>query len=91
MSGGSFDYHCFTLEQYYVGKMQDIELNKMIKDLAKVLHDLEWWQSDDISEEEYRETVRKFKNKWFGKRDDTSKECVKEILENALKELDGIK
>lgn len=27
--------------------------------------DLEWWQSCDSSEERYRDTVRKFKKKWF--------------------------
>lgn len=37
----------------------------MMKDLVKVLHDLEWWQSCDCDEKRYRETVTKFKKKWF--------------------------
>ena len=36
-----------------------------LNDLCEVLHDLEWWQSSDISEADYRETVAKFKKKWL--------------------------
>ena len=68
MSGGSYNYKFYVLEEYYVGKMYDTELDEMLKDLIEVLHDVEWWQSCDISEEDYRETVNKFKKKWF-KRD----------------------
>lgn len=68
MSGGSYDYKSYVIEDYYVGKMYDIELNEMMEDLIKVLHDVEWWKSGDISEESYRETVNNFKKKWF-KRD----------------------
>ena len=68
MSGGSYDYKYYILDDYYVGRMYDKELNEMMKDLVEVLHDVEWWQSCDISEEDYRETVNKFKKKWF-KRD----------------------
>lgn len=45
--------------------MYDPELDELIKDLAEVLHDLEWWQSGDTVEEDYRRTVRSFKAKWF--------------------------
>ena len=65
MSGGSYDYKCYTFEDYYVGNMFDEELNELCKDLTKVLRDVEWWQSADISEESYRETVQKFKKKWL--------------------------
>ena len=68
MSGGSYDYKSYVIEEYYVGRMFDVELNEMMKDLVQVLHDVEWWQSDDISEEDYRETVTKFKKKWFRRR-----------------------
>jgi hypothetical protein len=45
--------------------MFDSQLNEMMKDLVKVLHDLEWWQSCDYDEKRYREAVIKFKKKWF--------------------------
>lgn len=49
MSGGSYNYMYSRIEYEYAGKM----------------HDLEWWQSCDYSEETYRESVNKFKKKWF--------------------------
>ena len=45
--------------------MYDAEMNDLIKDLYEVLHDLEWWQSGDTSEDCYRNTLKKFKAKWF--------------------------
>lgn len=68
MSGGSYNHEYSTVEYTYVGEMKDTELNEMMKDLVQVLHDLEWWQSADSSEEQYRETVTKFKSKWFKRR-----------------------
>lgn len=65
MSGGSYDYMYCRIEDYYVGHMKDIELNDLMKDIVKLLHDLEWADSGDISDEGYFKTVTKFKNKWF--------------------------
>lgn len=45
--------------------MFDSQLNEMMKDLVKVLHDLEWWQSSDTGEDTYRRAVTEFKKKWF--------------------------
>lgn len=65
MSGGSYNYMYRRINDEYVDRMFDSQLNSMMKDLVDVLHDLEWWQSCDSSEERYRDTVRKFKKKWF--------------------------
>lgn len=65
MSGGSYDYVCYKLSNECVGRMHDTEMNDLIRDLSGVLHDLEWWQSGDYSEDQYRETVSEFKKKWF--------------------------
>lgn len=65
MSGGSYDYMYSRVEEEYVDRMFDLQLNTMMKDLADLLHDLEWWQSGDYSEETYRESVNKFKKKWI--------------------------
>lgn len=65
MSGGSYDYVCYKLSNECEGRMYDAEMNDLVKDLSKVLHDLEWWQSGDSSEDQYRETLAKFKAKWF--------------------------
>lgn len=66
MSGGSYNYIYSKLKSECEGAMYDVEMNDMIEDLCNVLHDLEWWQSGDSSEAEYRETLAKFKRKWFG-------------------------
>ena len=65
MSGGSYSYVYCRVEEECVNRMFDSQLNEMMKDLVKVLHDLEWWQSCDCDEKRYREEVTKFKKKWF--------------------------
>lgn len=65
MSGGSYDYECYRVEEEYVGRMYDREMNLLMFDLVKVLHDLEWWQSGDYGEETYQKTLSEFKDKWF--------------------------
>ena len=65
MSGGSYNYEFIRVEDEYVDKMFDDELNSLMKDLVKLLHDLEWWQSSDYGEEDYRKTVDKFKKKYL--------------------------
>jgi len=91
MSGGSFNYMYNTFESTYSGEMSDSELEELIHDLAEVLHDLEWWQSLDISESKYRETVKNFKEKWLrGYNDDTNGRIdrfKKNLLNTILKEL----
>lgn len=68
MSGGSYSYMCYRIEYEYVGRMFDDQLDEMMKDLCKVLHDLEWWRSSDFDEDSYRKTVTEFKKKWFKQR-----------------------
>lgn len=64
MSGGSLNYFYSNLEEYE-DVLGDRELNDLVKDLVKVFHDREWYDSGDISKGEYNETVKKFKEKWF--------------------------
>lgn len=42
MSGGSYNYEFGRIEDEYVGKMYDSQLNAMMKDLVDLLRDLEW-------------------------------------------------
>lgn len=87
MSGGSYNYGYSTVEYTYVGEMKDTELNQMMKDLVPVLEDLEKWQESDISEERYRETVTKFKRKWFKRRKCDIEALVNEEFEKKKQEL----
>lgn len=66
MSGGSHNYICYRIEEDLCRKMYDYEMNDLIADIAEVAHDLEWFDSGDISEETYRKRVTAFKKKWFG-------------------------
>lgn len=65
MSGGSYDYIYSKLLSECADRMYDPEMDDLIKDLAEVLHALEWWQSGDSSEDTYREKLAIFKAKWF--------------------------
>ena len=60
---GEYDFQVLGVSSS-VEKLNE-KMNDMIEDLCNVLHDLEWWQSCDSSEAKYRETLAKFKKKWF--------------------------
>lgn len=64
MSGGSLDYFFGRLEDH-IGDFKDIELDDLVRDLAKLFHDREWYLSCDISKGEWRESRDEFKKKWF--------------------------
>lgn len=85
-SGGSYDYLYLKLDI----NTYDEELDLMLIDLQQVLHDLEWWQSCDIGEETYRETLNEFKNKWFGKRNERLKEIITTKCNELEKHLLGV-
>lgn len=87
MSGGSYNHEYSTVEYTYVGEMKDTELNEMMKDLVQVLHDVEWYEDGDISEETYRETVTEFKSKWFKRRKCDIEALVNEEFEKKKEEL----
>lgn len=65
MSGGSNNYICYRIEEDLGGQMEDAELNDLINDIAELAHDLEWYESGDTSEANYRKSVFNFKQKWF--------------------------
>ena len=88
MSGGSYDYMYSRIEDYYVGKMKDYELNDLMKDIVELLHDLEWADSCDISDEDYFETVNRFKQKWFKQnRNGRLKKYVEEMCDKMKQEV----
>ena len=93
MSGGSYNYIYIKLKEECDGRMYDAEMNDLIKDLCKVLHDLEWWQSCDTSEDSYRKSLGDFKKKWFkGDREQRLKGYIDEqigIVRNQLYSLIG--
>jgi hypothetical protein len=87
MSGGSYEYIYEKVDDWYVGRMFDSELDEMMKDLVPLLHDLEWWQSGDISEEDYRKSVTNFKGKWFRSVPNARISRISNIIENVKSQL----
>ena len=87
-SGGSHNYICYQIDEYLVGKMKDIELNDLIKDISKLAHDLEWADSGDMEDEDYFESVKAFKEKWFKKnRGERLKNYIDEEITKTKEEL----
>lgn len=64
MSGGSLDYFYNTLQEH-VGDFRDKELDHLVKDLATLFHDREWFLSGDTCEGTWNEARDHFKKKWF--------------------------
>ena len=64
MSGGSLNYFCYQLQDH-VGDFGDKELDELVKDLADLFHDREWYLSADYCEGSWNEARDAFKAKWF--------------------------
>ena len=64
MSGGSLNYFYCMLEEH-VGDFGDKELDELVKDLAELFHDREWYLSSDTGVGDWNEARDAFKAKWF--------------------------
>lgn len=83
MSGGSRNYAYCYIENDLCGSMYDAELDDLMKDVAKLAHDVEWYDSGDIGLDNYMKTVQWFKEKWFGSdREERLKGYIDTELEN---------
>lgn len=88
MSGGSHGYIYSQIQNELCGQMYDIELNDLMNDIANLAHDLEWYDSSDISEESYKKTVAEFKRKWFkAERDDRLKVYIDKAMDKLRSEM----
>lgn len=65
MSGGSMDYIYFQVEEA-ASMCEDAELSDLLRDAAHVLHEEEWWKSNDKNIDDYFKALAEFKAKWFG-------------------------
>lgn len=97
---GNYDMSCamYNLEEYFGGRMRDEEMNELIADLCAYgryetqdqvgpLMALEFWVADDWGEEAYRESVRRFKEKWFGRTPEDRVEFYQNKLQERCDEL----
>lgn len=86
MSGGSLDYFYSLLEEH-VGDFGDRELDELVKDLARLFHDREWYLSSDTCEGSWNEARDAFKKKWFseGARAERIEKYLNDLKEEFLK------
>lgn len=85
MSGGSLDYFYSEIERH-IGDFKDKELDDLIKDLAVLFHDREWYLSGDTNEGTWEESRYAFKMKWFTQhgREERIMQYMDEIREEVL-------
>ena len=82
MSGGELDYISYRIDDV-ARKVPDRELRELTIDFASLLHDLEWYLSDDTGVESWNKARDKFKKKWFGNRN----KRLERIIEDSVQEL----
>ena len=87
MSGGSLDYFYGILENH-AGDFGDKELDDLVRDLAKLFHDREWFLSSDTNEGTWVESRDAFKEKWFTPRG--REERIKTYLDEVREEVLGM-
>lgn len=90
MSGGHYNYQCFTIENTYEGEMENHLLECLLKDFCALLKSLEWYKSGDTGREDYHKDVDNFISKWIKSENATNIKNKSEIIdrfENLIKEL----
>lgn len=90
MSGGSYGYIYYKVRE--AGDYaQDTEIKELLYDLADLLHDEEWWQSCDYAKENYLQTLKAFKEKWFkSSREERMKQYVERRIQEVKEELEAM-
>lgn len=85
MSGGRLDYFYTSLREH-VGDFGDKELDDLVKDLAELFRDREWFLSGDTCEGTWREARDEFKHKWFSEigRQNRIEQYLKEIHDEVI-------
>lgn len=89
MSGGRWQYQdsCLKNDMFnYSGTsdpMEDKEVSKLVYDVFNLIHDLDWYKSDDTGEEDYIKAKKKFKEKWLRNKN-YNKNVLQPIIEEEI-------
>lgn len=84
LSGGSLNYFYAQLQEHE-GDFGDKELDELVKDLAELFHEREWFLSGDTGEGSWNEERDWFKKKWFTK--EGRKKRIDKYLSDAVEEI----
>lgn len=63
---------------------EDAEISELIYDIFCLMHSFDWYKSGDIDENDYRESVKYFKTKWF---DTPRNEQIEKVITNSIEQL----
>lgn len=96
MSGGHFNYIDQRAKDeifgYFGDELQrnvfeDREISELVWDVFELIHDFDWYKSNDTCKETYLKKKEAFKKKWLGKRPEKVKQIIDEAIEEAKQEL----
>lgn len=91
MSGGHFDYYDNYLYDIADKIDEDIEIKELVKDLANLLREYDYYVSADICKEDYIAEKRRFTDKWLNrKRSENLKEIINAQLEEFKEKIEDI-
>lgn len=97
MASSYFNWSYYKVQSWYNGMWGDKEINAMFRDLfgtnmgdkpnEPLVEKLDAFMEGEIEEEEYKEAIKKFKQKWITRTDKQRKEYYAELLEKYYEEL----
>lgn len=95
MSGGTFNYLDSQLKEEIFGWsydndnwngrniFEDREISEIVFDVLGLIHEYDWYNSGDTSEEKYLEAKKKFKDKWLK----NPRVRVQRVIDSAIEDL----
>lgn len=88
MSGGHWNYQdsCLKNEIFNYGNkpfnvLEDMEISLLLWDMFELLHEFDWYKSDDTDKEDYLACKKAFKKKWI-RNTNYRKDVLKKIIED---------
>ena len=95
MSGGCFDYLDNRLKSEIFGYccekakniFEDREISQLIWEVLDLIHEFDWYKSEDTCKDRYLEEKAAFKKRWFSNRGVRVKRIVDESVADLKREL----
>ncbi len=81
---GKYDYNSNVKAARKRNPLEDKQMSELVYDVFCILHSLDWYLSGDTGEDDYREDVKYFKNKWFYKNENSQ---IREEIDKGIEEL----